>query len=556
MASSKLFLGNLPELSGHIIQYLRNDLQTLHSCVLVNRFFCRITTPILWEDPFSVKCRKGNRYNFLDIYLSYFNDDDKTSLKEFGIEIHSLVKPLFNYPNFIKTLNIFRVTLHVNNLINSFDNATPSTNAKFTFASMLEESFTIYSKNIHRGIYSICILLLKLFINSDASLNNFYMSTEDSLGIALLEKMPELYAMISDNAKLISNVKNISLMPMLQLNMTSQLFVISLPSLISSIRHLSICDDTNVSFVRNLIQSQTQLLSLSFCKVKRIDLLDHFKYCFNTLTLIKFEHCDFRKVLSFDGLRNLTNLKSLHFDKCFGVTTQFLQPLLDIPTPLKIKSLKVIGWFSGLDLLLQKIGSHLKHLELYLIDDSERDASFESIISFCDQIKFLDLSNFEIHNITQLYRLITHFSKHLRYLTIRNEKITPMDNCSRKRSSIVNSMIFKGLGQILPVSLEYFSLDLEINPDDFKVLLDNCQHVKLKKLLVRNDNFVFIDKTFSMLKEFVEIKRVKYLAYELSTLFNPEHPKYQNSEKLASQIQPFVKLRKYDDLILTISDFD
>ncbi len=88
MTCSKLFSGDLPEITNYIIQYLRNDLKSLYSCVLVNRLLCRITIPIFWEDPFSAICR-GYHYNFLDTYFSFFNDDDKAQLKEFGITINS-----------------------------------------------------------------------------------------------------------------------------------------------------------------------------------------------------------------------------------------------------------------------------------------------------------------------------------------------------------------------------------------------------------------------------------------------------------------------------------
>src|ERR1044072_7247130 len=106
MACSKVLSGDLPEITNSIIQYLRKDLKSLHSCVLVNRFLCRITIPILWENPFSITCQEGHPYNFLDTYLSFIDEDDKAKLKGFGITIRSLSfkRPLFNYPSFLKTL--------------------------------------------------------------------------------------------------------------------------------------------------------------------------------------------------------------------------------------------------------------------------------------------------------------------------------------------------------------------------------------------------------------------------------------------------------------------
>ena len=106
MTCSKLFSGDLPEITSYIIQYLRNYLRSLHSCILVNRLLCQIAVPVLWEDPFSAR------------YLLFSNDNYKTKLKAFGITINIqplFKKPLFDYPKFIKTFNIFRVRLHMVN---------------------------------------------------------------------------------------------------------------------------------------------------------------------------------------------------------------------------------------------------------------------------------------------------------------------------------------------------------------------------------------------------------------------------------------------------------
>jgi hypothetical protein len=66
MSCSKLFSGDLPELTNDIIEYFQNDYSTLYSCILVNRLWCRLAIPLLWDNPFSI-CTKNN--NFIEIYL-------------------------------------------------------------------------------------------------------------------------------------------------------------------------------------------------------------------------------------------------------------------------------------------------------------------------------------------------------------------------------------------------------------------------------------------------------------------------------------------------------
>src|SRR6266480_3699693 len=117
MACSKLFSGNLQEVSTYIVQNLRNDFNTLYSLALVNRFWCRLAIPLLWEDPFSVKYRGSLSSHFLNIYILFLNDNDRIKVNaikpyESNSNLH---EPLFNYPSLIKTIKFFRIQLHVTN---------------------------------------------------------------------------------------------------------------------------------------------------------------------------------------------------------------------------------------------------------------------------------------------------------------------------------------------------------------------------------------------------------------------------------------------------------
>src|SRR5438034_4339083 len=102
MACSKLFSGDLPEFINEIIKHFHNDFSTLHSCILVNRLWCRLAIPLLWEDPFSIPTEN---FNFIEIYLHLhnLNDDDlKTKLNNYKINDDLLPSntsnTLFNYP--------------------------------------------------------------------------------------------------------------------------------------------------------------------------------------------------------------------------------------------------------------------------------------------------------------------------------------------------------------------------------------------------------------------------------------------------------------------------
>jgi hypothetical protein len=111
MSSSKIFSGDLPELIYEIIEYFQNDYSTLHSCILVNKLWCRLAIPLLWENPFSITT--GN-YNFIKVYLYNLNKYLKATLSKYQI-IDSLLtsNTLFNYPSFIRYLNIDKINTSI-----------------------------------------------------------------------------------------------------------------------------------------------------------------------------------------------------------------------------------------------------------------------------------------------------------------------------------------------------------------------------------------------------------------------------------------------------------
>ena len=112
MTCSKLFSGDLPEISTYIIQNLHNDFNTLYSLTLVNRFWCRLAIPLLWKDPFSIKYKKDSTFRLLGTYFLSLNEDDKSKFKELNLhEFDSnFQKPLFNYPSFFLMIVIGTVS--------------------------------------------------------------------------------------------------------------------------------------------------------------------------------------------------------------------------------------------------------------------------------------------------------------------------------------------------------------------------------------------------------------------------------------------------------------
>ena len=104
--------------------------------------------------------------------------------------------------------------------------------------------------------------------------------------------------------------------------------------------HTFLWGDVTKKIISNIIQSQTQLSSLSSlsfcCIIMDTYLLDVFKYCSKTFIWWTY-------------ISHPTSVSST-----YSSTDQIFRPSLN-PTPLKIKSLKVSSQISGIALLLQRL---------------------------------------------------------------------------------------------------------------------------------------------------------------------------------------------------------
>ncbi|RIA80995.1 hypothetical protein C1645_837731 [Glomus cerebriforme] len=160
MAYSKIFSGDLSELLLEIIQYFQNDYETLYSCILVNRLWCCLIIPLLWEDLFTIHKYSFQNYQFIGIYLNNLSDEDKTKLNEYKImnNINKDLFPkksntLFNYLSFIKCLNLQIFTVCIEKY----------------FRKIMNLSFS-HSIILTKSVYE---LLFKMFIENGANLHTF-----------------------------------------------------------------------------------------------------------------------------------------------------------------------------------------------------------------------------------------------------------------------------------------------------------------------------------------------------------------------------------------------
>ncbi|CAG8477267.1 924_t:CDS:1 [Acaulospora colombiana] len=94
-----------------IIKFLANDVKTLHSCLLVNRSWCRLTVPILWSNPWKYKSEIGeDQFNqsMTMILLSFIPVNTRELLRQHYrnavIDFPPAQTPLFEYTSYCQYL--------------------------------------------------------------------------------------------------------------------------------------------------------------------------------------------------------------------------------------------------------------------------------------------------------------------------------------------------------------------------------------------------------------------------------------------------------------------
>ncbi|PKK71580.1 hypothetical protein RhiirC2_849074 [Rhizophagus irregularis] len=520
MACSKLFSGYLPELIDEIIQYFRNDISTLHSCILVNRLWCRSAISLLWEDPFSLI--HVQNFRFVEIYLRNLNEDDKAKLNEYGINNNLLLlsSTLFNYPSFIKRLNTHKVGHSIENWL----------------STLMDNN---YDKR-RKAAKLVYKLLFKMFIENEGSLYSFEVKMHTISDYKYFNDTMELTL---QNPNFTCNIRNLifyifimygcrNLFPSTNILPFLNFLHSNCNSITSFYFGIFKFEAGNFSSIGNclsqMIITQQNLKKISFeCNdffYNSFSLLKNSNIS-NTLKIITFYSIDFNIIISnFKEIFNQFNvLESIHIIYCKSLNSQFIQQMVSVIIPFKLKTLIIseILQVESLQLLLQRFGNDLENF------------GFNS----CDY----DFSNKELiqNNINLTLSLIENIKQNLNYLSIEIDFFVHSLNYN-----IICSIVLQNLGQILPSKLEFLRLGLKIGQNDLKIFLENSKNTFINRLFIRNMYYDINEDILSCIKEYImKKKRVKYLA-----IYNI----YQDLIDLKGEVNEF---KLYDIIIQRYEDF-
>src|SRR5256885_836042 len=93
------------------------DDTSLYKCLFVNRYYCKLSIPIIWKEPFKSTYEKSMVINTL---LSCLDEDEFSLLVPYAIKFTGNNKhPLFEYGKFVRILDHEELNSNVKNWLKS-----------------------------------------------------------------------------------------------------------------------------------------------------------------------------------------------------------------------------------------------------------------------------------------------------------------------------------------------------------------------------------------------------------------------------------------------------
>ncbi|GES79314.1 hypothetical protein GLOIN_2v1869164 [Rhizophagus clarus] len=409
--------------------------------------------------------------------------------------------------------------------------------------------------------------LFQTFIENEANLFNLEVSQYSH---QRSEYFDDAFKLILQNPNFLRNIKNLKLDFYISSENTTKFleFLDSNCNSISSLHLLFPSYNNNLPMTEKalsqIINSQVNLkkILLGFNNFPLYHSLLSLKNsnCSNTLNVIVFYHIDFRNIVVLNEVFNQLNvLESIHLIYCLSINAKFLQQIINLTKPFKLKSLLLnkILEIESLELLIQKFGNHIENFGINAKSYPQQLVNLlELAMKHCYKIKFLHLPvGLNNQNIDLVFNLIGNITQNLNHLfidAINNDYFTynEIDNKIE-----LSSILLQNLGQILPLKLEYLDLGLAIDGNDLEIFLKNSQNTFIKKLLIRNKRREEDDDIFPYIKDYIiKKKRVKYLSI-IETFHENSKDLFSLKDKVKECELYGIQVLYYRDLYININCF-
>ncbi|CAG8457470.1 598_t:CDS:2 [Acaulospora morrowiae] len=455
-----------------ILGYLTEDRNTLYSCILSTRLFCKLSIPLLWLHPFRVKPTHSKSHTIIQVLLSSLPEVDRQQLIKEGIKLPAnLPEPLFEYPKYIQGLDTghFQMTIYQwMNAYNKFNKLNRS-----YFIGFMGNIIGNHLFGISRGIKTL-ILNYDVEYSIESIMNiSTYTGIESSLGHLRELKIK------TKNAQ--------------DIDFSLEIFIITRYA--TQIRQIII--DTHYIIDELLYQAISSLVSIqkNLCSLK---LAERWVDAATPLIYKAIQtQSESLKTLELSEFRNLQALLSL-LSNCPNLETLFLTEHFSIPNaqemfdsinylpPIHIKHLKAYNILfpkiSDFTLMIQTlIQLSSKHLNTIMLQFSDSNI-ISNIGQYCPQIRFLSLT-ITFNEFCSLYSTLPFLTSldylHLVFAHIEgsigytNDPVLPSDESLEK------------LAKSFPSRLKYLAVYFGIPP--YKRTIFDLPH-SLSKILCNIKN--------------------------------------------------------------------
>ncbi|EXX62964.1 uncharacterized protein OCT59_029415 [Rhizophagus irregularis] len=482
----------------YILQSFQNNRSTLFNCLLVNRFWCKSTIPLLYANPFANITEKN-----LSIILTLifcFNEEEILQLKNQlelnqidNINLDEEYKPLFEYPKFLEKYDFFTVNSVINNSLESYCSVS---HGKIYY------SIPIFHKSILRQCRNLKQLDISSHVFDKHWFKNFNVQNFSS-NLTKLDLLTLSFYLRGEGIEneFLNNISNLCL--------NLRKLIVKFPEIVREMIPDNLFSVTTFEIVCTIIQGQNRLkiFKLENCYSLLNNILLSLEFQKDSLVNIDFTNSNFKEV-NFNSFNNLYNLKYLRFEKCKGLIPDQCEILKF--ASFKLKKLLFVSNTWNADVtssMVKYLGASLQRL---LIENPP----IENISIYCLNLIFLKIT------------IDDHF----------DSSVVPYFRNLRTKMLNFNVLFydtnfFLSLANSIPINIKEISIYIYFrNPNKFlriKEFLENCHNnfeliniglnLDLKLLKVVLD---YIERSNNSLKIFGMTKLDKKLKLEESKLLN------------------------------------
>ncbi|GBB91899.1 hypothetical protein RclHR1_19320003 [Rhizophagus clarus] len=454
------------------------DINTLYSCLLINRAWCEHIIPLLWKNPFNII--KKNPRKLVSIYFNFCDEQTKSIIR---IVNHN--KTLIKYPSYLQKVSFMKIYDATLDLV-LFNNNKAENEKIQSFPSKKDQILSIMlSKEI-----------LKMFLNNSPRLE--YLKIDISRELKR-RTCCEFISFSSLNTAL----TRLNTLHCSNDNANNEILKVIAQSS-TSIKNIIISENDdwnnyNVGIINltisKLIKVQQGIEKVTINEVSKgiTEILSSLKSQKNTLKELHFNHVSFIK--DENALKYISNfsenLKELRFKNCYGLTNNVMKQLLNVEFP-KLISLEINNddYFSHTEKyptkeileLIKNLGNNLS--ELILNTSSFSNSILHHIKKYCNNLTTLGL-DIGYNQLLPLFELFKSLNKLERFIVQNDGGSIHIDNWLEKIPHSITSLEVsgwiispKGLKDFLNINRNKINvlswrLPTNVNFDDYSNIIDN-----------------------------------------------------------------------------------